>query len=72
MLTELDVNRDNTPSGDGWATMKVILAKSPYGAVKTRKLINDVITDGSYECHIGTELGNRGVCRQVWYRKKIR
>lgn len=70
-LTELDSTRGDKPPGDGWERMEEIIRESPFGHVKTRKLIDNALQAGTYEVYAGTEVGNKGLLvRRVWYRKR--
>ena len=71
LLTDLDSGRGNTPDGDGWERMEEIIKKSPFGAVKTRTLMNEALESGEYESYAGSEMGkNKCLVRRIWYRKR--
>jgi hypothetical protein len=64
-------NNSNEPTGKGWLMMAEIINESPFGQIKTRKLINQKIAKGEIEVFEGSSLNDFGRCvKRTWYRER--
>ncbi len=61
----------NEPKGEGWRTMREIIAESPFGDNKTRMLVRTEVKAGRMDVYHGTQTGPKEMpVRQRWYRPK--
>lgn len=69
VLSEIRQNTVKSPPGEGWKTMKEIIAENGMGADQTRALIKTGLENGTFESFDGTQRRADGRCvRAVWYR----
>ena len=70
LSTHHSKNGPKTPDGEGWRTIHEIMDESPYGAVKTRKILREKLDSGEAESFNGCEVKEGTSVRRVWYRPK--
>ena len=69
-LQSLLIEKEVTPSGDGWLTSIEFAAKIKKGRGNGLKILRQGLETGLLERFVGTQKGATRTYRKIWYRKK--